>query len=261
MLLIGYGYMENNWVEVEQLEVKIKNLPKELQGLRIAHISDVHIPRNASTLENIITTVKVEQPDLIVMTGDIIDKRSSLDNPLLSLFCQGLSSITTTYAVSGNHEARFKNASKWEQILQQNGVKVVENGIQIISKGEATLAILGLKDNQSFAEEIFNDLAAVEPMPKILLAHRPELFYTYSSDSYNVRPDLVFSGHAHGGQFRIPVVKQGLIAPNQGLFPKFTSGLYTAENGVQMVVSRGLGNSIFPFRLNNRPHLPIITLK
>jgi predicted MPP superfamily phosphohydrolase len=72
---------------------------------------------------------------------------------------------------------------------------------------------------------------------------------------------LVFSGHAHGGQFRIPFLKKGIIAPNQGLFPKYTSGLYSSNNGIQVMVSRGLGNSIIPIRINNRPHLPIIRLK
>lgn len=98
-------------------------------------------------------------------------------------------------------------------------------------------------------------------MPKILLAHRPEGFSTYSSDSFSIKPDLVFSGHAHGGQFRIPISNKGIVAPNQGFFPKYTSGLYASNNGVQMIVSRGLGNSIIPIRINNRPHLPIIELK
>lgn len=93
----------------------------------------------------------------------------------------------------------------------------------------------------------------------ILLAHRPELFVSYSSTINSINPNIVFSGHAHGGQFRIPILNKGVIAPNQGLFPKYTSGVYT-NNNVKMIVSRGLGNSIIPIRINNRPHLPIIEL-
>jgi predicted MPP superfamily phosphohydrolase len=88
----------------------------------------------------------------------------------------------------------------------------------------------------------------------ILLSHRPELFELYVES----KADLVFSGHAHGGQFRIPFVG-GLIAPNQGLFPKYDAGIYE-EGNTTMVVSRGIGNSIVPFRINNRPEIVLAEL-
>ena len=89
----------------------------------------------------------------------------------------------------------------------------------------------------------------------ILLSHRPELIDIYASFNIN----LVFSGHAHGGQIRIPFIG-GIIAPNQGLFPKYTSGLYEVKN-TKMVVSRGLGNSAFPIRINNRPEIVVVRFK
>ena len=88
----------------------------------------------------------------------------------------------------------------------------------------------------------------------ILLSHRPELFETYVCCGV----DLVLSGHTHGGQFRLPFI-EGLVAPNQGLFPKYDSGLYT-DRITNMVVSRGLGNSIIPFRFNNRPEVVLVEL-
>ena len=88
----------------------------------------------------------------------------------------------------------------------------------------------------------------------ILLSHRPELFETYMDGGI----DLVFSGHAHGGQFRLPFIG-GLVAPNQGMFPKYDAGLYT-DGGTSMVVSRGIGNSIIPFRFNNRPEIVLVEL-
>lgn len=88
----------------------------------------------------------------------------------------------------------------------------------------------------------------------ILLSHRPELFETY----VDCDVDLVLSGHAHGGQFRLPFIG-GLIAPNQGLFPKYDAGLYT-DNNTNMIVSRGLGNSIIPLRFNNRPEIVLVEL-
>ena len=89
----------------------------------------------------------------------------------------------------------------------------------------------------------------------ILLSHRPELFDTYADQGM----DLVLSGHAHGGQFRLPFIG-GLVAPNQGLFPKYDAGIYTEDN-TNMLVSRGVGNSILPFRINNRPEVILIELQ
>ena len=89
----------------------------------------------------------------------------------------------------------------------------------------------------------------------ILLSHRPELFDVYVE--YDM--DIVFSGHAHGGQFRLPFIG-GLVAPNQGLFPKYDAGLFVEDN-THMIVSKGIGNSIIPMRFNNRPEVIVITLK
>jgi predicted MPP superfamily phosphohydrolase len=90
---------------------------------------------------------------------------------------------------------------------------------------------------------------------KILLSHRPELFDIYKDNKMN----LAFCGHAHGGQIRLPFIG-GLVAPNQGFFPKYTSGTYSKED-TTMIVSRGLGNSLFPFRIFNRPEIIVVTLQ
>src|SRR5690554_1623898 len=100
LVLIVYLFLQNNWIKVQHIETKIDNLPNELKGLKIAHISDVHLPNNASSFEKLIELVKKENPDIIILTGDIIDKRANLDRPLLGEFCKGLANITDTYAVS-----------------------------------------------------------------------------------------------------------------------------------------------------------------
>ncbi|HEY5562467.1 MAG TPA: metallophosphoesterase [Clostridiaceae bacterium] len=261
-----YICLQNNWIKVEHIEVRISNLPKGLTGLKIAQISDVHLPKNASTVSNLIKIVKKEKPDIIVMTGDIIDSSFSFTNSSLSKLCKGLSTIAVTYAVSGNHEVWSNHLEDWKEILKKNNIKIVENKFEIYEKNNDELAIIGLEDNTEYSKEYSENIQVIKDMPKILLAHRPELFTSYSSDAFDIKPDLVFSGHAHGGQFRIPFINKGIIAPDQGLFPKYTSGLYTSaskgkHNGVQMIVSRGLGNSIIPIRINNRPELPIIILK
>ena len=101
---------------------------------------------------------------------------------------------------------------------------------------------------------ITEDLMTENDCLTVLLSHRPELFDTYVQKGVN----LVFSGHAHGGQIRIPFVG-GLVAPGQGLFPKYDAGVF-AQGNTTLIVSRGLGNSIIPLRINNRPEIVIVTL-
>lgn len=254
LVIIGYCFAENNWIEVEHIKIEINNLPKELNGLKIAHISDVHLSKNDSNIDNIVNKVKQEKPDIIVMTGDIIDQSADLKTCGLDKLCKGLSEITKTYAVTGNHEIWNKHVDEWTNTLTENDIKVIDNKVEMYTKNDKSIAVVGLMDGNEYKPVNINDI------PMILLSHRPELFVSsYSSDLNSINPNIVFSGHAHGGQFRIPIIDKGVIAPNQGLFPKYTSGLYTNSN-VKMIVSRGLGNSIIPIRINNRPHLPIIEL-
>jgi predicted MPP superfamily phosphohydrolase len=260
-VIIVYVYLQNSWVQVEHIDVAIDNLPKELKGLKIAHVSDVHIPLYAPDTEKFIKILQREKPDIIALTGDILDGRGKWDNPDFIKFCTDLADIAVTYAVRGNHEARRRDAEKWAKAVGETGVLMVENRVEIFKKGSSRIAFMGLKDGSSYSEEHFGDLEMAKDIPRILLAHRPERFDSYCSDSNEIKPDLVLCGHAHGGQFRIPLVKKGVVAPHQGFFPKYTSGLYASENGVRMVVSRGLGSSMIPVRLNNRPHLPVIHLQ
>ena len=140
-----------------------------------------------------------------------------------------------------------------------------DEAVQLSRDGES-ITLIGLSD-PSFARgaDMFGDASDMvstklkdlmegESGYTILLSHRPELFDSYAA--CNV--DLVFSGHAHGGQFRLPLVG-GLIAPNQGLFPKYDAGVFLTDN-THMVVSRGLGNSIIPLRFYNRPEIVIAEL-
>ena len=174
--------------------------------------------------------------------------------------------IAPVYYVTGNHEASLSNYSEFQMNLVALGVGVLENqAVQLEQDGER-ITLIGLSDpNFTIRGDMFGEVPAMvatklenlldtESGYNILLSHRPELFETY----VNCGVDLVFSGHAHGGQFRLPFVGR-LIAPNQGLFPQYDAGLY-ADGNTNMVVSRGIGNSIIPFRFNNRPEIVLVEL-
>jgi predicted MPP superfamily phosphohydrolase len=194
------------------------------------------------------------------MTGDIIDAIADIKSCGLDTLSYGLSQIAPTYAVTGNHEFNNGNLDTWKNILKQSNINVIDNSIKIYEKNNEFIAIIGLEDDVTYNPNIFNEIKTLNNMPIILLAHRPELLESYFLDSFSITPNLVFSGHSHGGQFRIPFLNKGIIAPGQGILPRYTSGLYKFNDG-KLIISRGLGNSIIPIRINNRPHIPIITLK
>jgi hypothetical protein len=149
---------------------------------------------------------------------------------------------------------------------KEAGVIVLEDEAIPLERNGETITLLGLADPDFTVKgDMFGEVPAMvstklknligdESGYTILLSHRPELLETY----VNCGIDLVFAGHAHGGQFRLPFIG-GLVAPNQGLFPKYDAGLYT-DGGTSMVVSRGIGNSIIPLRFNNRPEIVLVEL-
>ena len=207
--------------------------------------------------------LEAAQPDIIVLTGDLIDSRKT-DIGVAGSLAEKAVEIAPTYFVTGNHEARIDGYDELRNNLIAAGVTVLENEAVAIEKDGDEITLLGVNDPSFQTDYLIGDSASVvqsaldgladDEQYTILLSHRPELFETYADASV----DLVFSGHAHGGQFRIPFLG-GVIAPNQGFFPKYDAGLYTQGN-TNMVVSRGLGNSLFPFRVNNRPELIIVEL-
>lgn len=261
IIIITYLHMQNRNIEIEYFDIKLDNMMMNQRGLKIAHISDVHLPNNSFNTEKLKAILKNERPDIIVITGDLIYKHKKIDEIELGRFCNSLSSISKTYAVTGNHETWSGSLEQWNKVLNSNKVIVLDNKIEIFSQNKCELAIVGLKEGCHYTEELFRGMGVESNIPKLLLSHRPERFIEYYSSPTGIRPDLVLSGHAHGGQFRIPFFNKSVYSPEQGIFPKYSSGLYYSDNGVQMIVSRGLGNSVFPIRINNRIHLPIINLK
>lgn len=255
----------NAALELNTYTITSHELPDAFDGYRIAHVSDLHNAEMGDGNEKLLAILREAEPDIIAITGDLIDSRNT-DIGIALAFAEEAVQIAPCYYVNGNHEARVSEYDELKEGLEAAGVVVLENErVEIELSGE-TITLLGVDDPSFNADYLFGDAAAVvstklaeitteEDGFTVLISHRPELFDTYVECGM----DLVLSGHAHGGQFRLPVVG-GLVAPNQGLFPEYDSGLYT-ENGTNMIVSRGIGNSILPFRFNNRPEVIVIEMK
>ena len=252
---------ENQNIQVNEITIKSGILPDEFCGYKIVHISDLHNTEFGEDNEYLLTLIKNSAPDIIVITGDIIDSRNT-NTQIARNLINNASKIAPVYYVTGNHEARVSEENRIDSVLLNENITILHNEDTFINKDNGKIQIIGVDDpdyvSASYSEDYINyELEKYNDSEyfKILLSHRPELFDTYVSNNI----DVVFSGHAHGGQFRLPFIG-GVIAPHQGLFPEYDSGLYT-KNNTNLIVSRGLGNSIFPFRINNPPEIIIVTLE
>lgn len=259
IMLLVHGYNENRSLDVDELTIRLPDLPDNLDQLKIVHLSDIHFPKNRIDPDQLIKETQKADPDVIFLTGDLIDRSASIEDVPLAELIQSLSQIAPTYSVSGNHETSSRQLDQWNDIMTENGAVLLENDIHIATLSGEKVAIMGVKDgNQTSMIPLSED---IRELPVLLLAHHPEFFPSYTTDNPDIQPDVTFSGHAHGGQIRLPFIG-GLFAPGQGFFPKYTSGVYSSSQNAdqKLVVSRGIGNSLFPLRINNKPHFIVITL-
>ena len=235
-IMVSWVIWGNLSVETTKLTVISKDLPEAFDKFSIAHISDLHNAEYGKNNEKLIDILEAESPNIIAITGDLIDSNHTNLEVALS-FAQQAVKIAPCYFVTGNHEAWI--GSQYEELktsLQNTGITVLQDEAIELNYGDVCIQLIGLND-PDFSER---DRLLSESILEAKLSH------------------LVLSGHAHGGQFRLPFGR-GVIAPGQGLFPKYDAGAYT-ENGTTMIVSRGIGNSIIPVRINNPPEIVIIEL-
>lgn len=226
------------------------------ENIRIVHLSDIHNDLFGKNNCRLIDVVKKCKPDLIFITGDLLDRRRTNEDRAYYLI-KKLSELANVYYVTGNHESKIKNYSLFEQKMKSIDINVLNNEYVEI-KG---LRIYGLKDagfypnnknrGRIIMEEQLNKMNIIKDNEhiNILLVHRPHYFLNYSKYPF----DYIFCGHAHGGQMRLPFIG-GLYAPGQGVLPKYDSGIYK-NNGSTMILSRGIGNSLFPLRIFNNPEV------
>ncbi|MFQ6484189.1 metallophosphoesterase [Brachybacterium epidermidis] len=241
--------------------------------VRIAQISDLHAADFGTFTDRLLDATRASEPDLIALTGDMIDVRTCDLTGVLDLASK-LTAIAPTYFVLGNHEADSPLRKEFLAGLEDAGVTVLRNESEVVTLGGTELIIAGIDDPRvdradgrtassarSDAALALHGLdageagAAVEDLPVILLAHRPEQLEDYA----RTEADVVLSGHAHGGQVRLPVIG-ALFAPHQGWLPELTNGVHT-RGGTTIVISRGLGNSIAGVRVNNPRELVVLDLE
>lgn len=255
-------------VEVQKIPVFSDKLPESFHNYLIAHISDYHNRTSEIADKQIIDSLNEEKPDIIVITGDLID--SEFPDVDVSLeFTKKLCGIAPVYFVTGNHESNVWRSDEDEfnrliDGLKEQGITVLRNlSVEIKNASGDCFYLHGIDDPYFYGgyEQVFqrteilcNDLDINDEKINVLLAHHPETLSVYSE--YNF--DLVFSGHAHGGQ--VTFFGKAVIAPDQVIFPPYTEGLYKMDD-TQLVLSRGIGYSKLPVRVFCRSHLVYSELK
>ena len=246
-------------LQLTEYTLSFPKLPSSFDGCKVVQLSDLHGMRFGAENRRLVELVRQQEPDIIVLTGDIAGKDGTLDNvePLLS----GIEGLAPTYYVNGNHEWADGCVEEIEALMKSHGVTCLSNEITLLYRGEDSIAIVGAEDPNGRADmikpwglslrlgELYSDHFS------LWLAHRNDYIQMYS----DIGTDLILCGHGHGGIVRLPFVG-GLLNVNRSFGAEYESGVYSTPH-FQMVVSRGLGNSIPVPRLFNRPELVAVTLR
>lgn len=279
LIVWGFCWLQNNWLVVSHYTYESDKLPQEFEGYRIVQISDLHNATFGKDNSRLMEKIRELSPDMVVITGDVVDSNHT-NLEVAIAFAKQVATEYTTYYVTGNHENWLEESERTELLsgLKDAGVICLSDEFVEISKGDSSITLVGLNDESlsgptlklvlSKEDEATDQgasgtdgdegqaLPGVEASLQILLAHEPQYLENYSQAGV----DLVLTGHAHGGQFRIPFIGGGLVAPDQGFFPKYTEGMHEMGS-TTMIISRGLGNSIIPVRLFNLPEIVCVELK
>lgn len=243
---------------------RVGNAPYSFNGFKICQLSDIHAKRYGRHQKRFIAKIRAASPDIIVLTGDY-EYNDKINNTLE--LANGIKHIAPVYYITGNHEYRSGQLSNICKAFDELGFMRLDETFTVITRGTDSITIAGLSDLLKYADmsvkndkyhgaknEYLKQLYKTDTVTKnykILLTHRPDFFEEYTDTMF----DLVLTGHAHGGLVRFPFIN-GLIAPQQGFFPKYTSGFYK-KNRTLMFVSRGCGG--MPLRFFNRPEIAVIT--
>ena len=230
-------------------------------GVRIVLVTDLHSCFYGKGQKSLIRRIDAEKPDILLLGGDIFDDKLGDENAKQLL--EDMVSKYPCYYVTGNHEYWSRRVGEMKQYLESIGVNVLEGECETIDINGATLDICGVDDPTYMSGKDWTDQlqrayeGTKENHIKILLTHRPEKTSEYEKYDY----DLILSGHAHAGQFRIPFINKGLFAPDQGFMAGYVNGTYTLSNGSVLVVSRGLARESTPGpRFFNNPQIVTIDL-
>lgn len=258
-ILLYSRFIATKGLVTKEYKITSSSIQDNFHGFKIVHISDVHYGRTTDKkdLNNMVKEVNLLKPDIVVLTGDLIDRDTKLDDDLKGEISEALSSINANvgkYAISGNHDSNF---SEWENIINDSGFKNLNDTYELIyNDGYTPILLAGLSsnlNNQVDITERYNKILEysnnenIKELYKILLIHEPDYINNIDYSNFN----LILAGHSHNGQVRLPFIG-GIILPNGA--KKYYKEHYKINN-TDLYISSGIGTSGISFRLFNKPSI------
>jgi uncharacterized protein len=258
LLCVIWGTLfEPNRLVVNQQAIQIDNWPKELSGLRIALIGDLHTGSpfiDDQKLERVVELTNQQNPDLIVLLGDYMNRESwharQVEPEVTAAHMKGLHAPLGVYAILGNHDWWY-NGERVQKAFEQAGIRVLENDVAEIRWREKSFWLVGFSDYWSLRFRIKETLSKVPPdATTIAISHNPDIFVRVPTTV-----PLLLAAHTHGGQVNFPLIGTPIVPSSYG--SKYTAG-HIYENGHHMFVTTGIGTSILPVRFRVTPEIVIL---
>jgi predicted MPP superfamily phosphohydrolase len=246
--------VEPEHVLLSRHDVRIRGLPRGLEGLRIAQVTDVHFPGNIAAAEAVLEHLKRERPEIVVLTGDMLEHLDAL--PQVAAFARAARGSVATVATLGNWEYYSEAVPRLAEVYSGERVELLVNARRDVALGDASIVLVGLDDPVEGRPDIYRARAGLAPgRVEVWLVHAPGIV-SHRLPHDEVSPALLLAGHTHGGQIRLPFVP-AVTPPGSG---RFVSGWYH-DTFAPLYVSRGVGTTTIPARFRCPPELPIFTLR
>ncbi len=249
-------YYDTNIFKVEELEITTSKLETD-QSFTVLQLTDLHNKQFGDNNEKLLHEIEQLDVDVIVITGDLIDRRTD-DLQFVLEFADKLTTINSNiYFVSGNHEWENPLRESFIQGLSKRGIQLIDNQNRIIEIRDISFQLAGVADPSTNHDNLELAIKGLnQDDVTVLLSHAPDLSHT----EYSEPVDLVLSGHTHGGQIRFPLIG-AIVAPDQGFFPKYDQGLFDLNERQQLYIDSGLGTSVIDIRMFNQSQMTLITVK
>ncbi|MBI4653341.1 metallophosphoesterase [Candidatus Kuenenbacteria bacterium] len=273
-------FIEPNIIEVEKISIKIENLPISFKGTKIIQLSDFHSKKFGKKEKKVLQILNDLKPDFIFITGDVIDWKTKNFKEIQKFWLELSKKFEgKIFAIYGNHDYWNRDFKIFDILFKESKIKILNNQSEKIKKGEDFIYLIGISEPcpnfdglnyNNFRKICYDKLQKIyhnnlqiifkgvgdEKIPKILLAHSPEIFREVKNFSSKI--DLTLVGHTHGGQINIPFLAN-LILPVK-YDKKYKEGLFK-EDSKYLYVNRGVGESGLPIRFNSFPEITLIELK
>ncbi|MFZ4453616.1 metallophosphoesterase [Salibacterium aidingense] len=255
-VIAGKSYYDTNVFQTKHVTFTTEELPGDA-SIRMLQISDLHNKQFGDNNEPLLNAAKSADPDMIVITGDLIDENTSSMEPAMQLM-EKLTEVTEKiYFVTGNHEWDNPRAQTLLGGLRESGIMILDNTNTEAEVDDAVINLAGIDDHFTDHHNLDQAFQGMNGGHyTVLLSHAPLVVENETAS----RADLVLSGHTHGGQIRLPFIG-GVVSPGEGFFPRYDKGTYSLDSGSRLYIDSGLGTSVIPVRFLNQSQMTVVTLE